>query len=1155
MHAAHQQGVIHRDLKPANVLLYQEEDGMRKEGLAAGPSHDSGLILPLSSFIPKITDFGLAKQPRPELTATGAILGTPSYMAPEQATGDNVRVTAAADVYALGAILYELLTGRPPFQGASVLETLHQVRTREPAAPRVLQPGVPRDVETICLKCLEKEPRHRYSSAAALADDLRNWLEARPIAARPSGRVRRLVLWARRRPAQAALFGVSGVAVLASVALAVGLVYTARLDKANTDLQAAVSRANTKQVEADEQRQRAERSERLARRLRYMADMRLASRLCDEGRLPSVLQLLDSHRPRATADEELRGLEWHYLWNVSHHAQRISLESLPKNLVSGVVLTPDARFLAGTSSNSYRVWDAQTGQVVQEWKSPYSSEALSWSADGTRLAMVCPSQAVVWDARTGRQLAVRQAQELREPVAVSLDGDGSSLAVLFRVRAATLSPAVAHLVLVWDIRSGKQLLEARWPSPPSDVSLALSPDGRRVAAALSGAGAKVWDVPAGKETAPLQGSPRGGGKLFFTPDGSRMVLAGRETLLWDLATGRELARVPFDSSPLLSAAMSPDGNLVAISTVDRRLRVDDLRTNKTTRFFWSDSPLGALAFTSDGRHLLGGHHNLVLTWDLEAPPNPVPLGNYYGRCTSIAFRPDGQCIATAEGIAVRVWDPRTGQEIRTFVPGERATFFSVAFSPDGHRLLTGGERLLQLWDAETGRELRSFADVHGIIREVHFSPDGRRVACATRGLSSAGMMPAEVKLFDATTSKETLSLAGAPGGDAAVVFRPDSRRLVHLDGGSVVHVRDADSGGEALTLKGHTGKVLGAAYSPDGRRIATAGDDLTVRVWDAETGQELFILEAPEFPIVSVTFTPDGKALAGACPTLDSIRLWDLETGDELMTTNTAGGVCGVEFRWLSSGSCREIPAVDLGRHPTPVGGSCREIALRYERTSPGRTSFWQVLPPDRVRSSAVGIHLVQGVAGGLIGFRVVGGGLRATELRVHGFLLPQRLDLLEVGFRFARGAQGYQGVVEVLAVTGVVLVGGFAIEDQEDAIDSRLPDLHEDLVDLRFGFLSLGAKRGGAQAIEKAGNQALQARSVPGLDEGVHGEGQGRALILRSLFEDVEQPEEHLVGSGADSLQGRLCRLAQLRLVAGEHVGHLGGHHRRLLLAGADDV
>jgi WD40 repeat protein len=526
---------------------------------------------------------------------------------------------------------------------------------------------------------------------------------------------------------------------------------------------------------------------------------------------------------------------------------------------------------------------------MQAWQARFSSDTISWSADGARLATVYGVEAVVWDTHTARELAVLETHQ-RESVAICLDGQGNSVAVLFRVRTAPVGPTVAYLVVVWDVRSGKQLLQARWPSTTRGGSLALSPDGRHVAAALDGLGVKVWDVPAGKETAPLQGGPRGDGALFFTPDGSRLVLAGRETILWDLATGRELSRVPFDSSPPNSAAFSRDGNRVAISTVDRRLRVDDLRTKKTTHFFWSDTSLHALAFTTDGRHLLGCHDNLVLAWDLEAPLNPIPLGNSYGRCTGIAFRPDGERIATAESTAVRVWDARTGQELRRFEPGDRETCSSVAFSPAGRLLLTGGERRLRAWDAETGRELRTFAGTQGTVREVHFSPDGRRVACATHGLSGAGMVPAEVKLFDAETGRETLSLAGVPGGDASVAFRPDSRYLAHLDGGPIVRVRDADSGAEAVALKGHTGKVLGVAYSLDGRRIATTGDDLTVRIWNAETGQGLFTLQAPDYPIVSVTFAPDGKALAGVCLTLESIRLWDLETGEELMTTNTAVG-------------------------------------------------------------------------------------------------------------------------------------------------------------------------------------------------------------------------------------------------------------------------
>src|SRR5262249_39154166 len=201
VHHAHQRGVLHRDLKPANVLL-------------EWPTADSpqSAIRDPRSAIPFVTDFGLAKrlagpgtQPAgADLTQQGVIVGTPNYMAPEQAS-DTARVSTVADVYSLGAILYHLLTGRPPFRAETPLETLLQVREREPPAPASLNPRVDRDLEAVCLKCLHKEPGKRYRSAEALADDLDRWLRGQPTRARPVGRLERALKWARRRPELAAL--------------------------------------------------------------------------------------------------------------------------------------------------------------------------------------------------------------------------------------------------------------------------------------------------------------------------------------------------------------------------------------------------------------------------------------------------------------------------------------------------------------------------------------------------------------------------------------------------------------------------------------------------------------------------------------------------------------------------------------------------------------------------------------------------------------------------------------------------------------------------------------------------------------------------------------------------------------------------------------
>ena len=356
---AHERGIVHRDLKPANILLHSALTAEDAEA-RRGQSPDSPPLLASASsavkdFMPKITDFGLAKRlDIGQQTQSGQIIGTPDYMAPEQASGKGNRVGPAVDIYSLGAILYELLTGRPPFQTASALETLEQVRQQEPVSPRRLQPQVPRDLETICLKCLAKEPGKRYASALALAEDLRRFLSDEPIKARPPSLGERCARWVRHHKAVAVAFSVISVTLVAATTISL----LAALQK-ETERQ----KATRAQERAEKSQQLAEERRELAVRNLYIAKTNLTGMMLDApSGIGQVAQLLNEWRG-VKASEDPRGWEWFYCQTLASRAQR-TLRGHAAD-ASALAWSPDGKCLAsGGFDDTLRVWDAATGRQL-----------------------------------------------------------------------------------------------------------------------------------------------------------------------------------------------------------------------------------------------------------------------------------------------------------------------------------------------------------------------------------------------------------------------------------------------------------------------------------------------------------------------------------------------------------------------------------------------------------------------------------------------------------------------------------------------------------------------------------------------------------------------------------------------------------------------
>jgi WD40 repeat protein len=939
MHHAHRQGIVHRDLKPANVLL--SADGM-----------------------PKIADFGLAKRLEDAgRTRAGAVLGTPSYMAPEQASGAK-DVGPPADVYALGALLYECLTGRPPFRAPTVPETLEQVRTQEPVPPRQLQPTVPRDVETICLKCLRKEPARRYAGAEPLADDLRRFLDGGPIQTRPVGGAERLWRWYRRDPVLANLLvllvllllggtvGATWEALwqrhLTEVATKALAGETAAKDLAQQNQRAAddnARRARQGELAAEANAERARRGELAARREAYFSQMSWAREYWARSEIEEVQRRLAALRPPAE-QEDLRGFEWYYLQRLCH-AGRLTLVA-PAFLAGALSFSPDgqALTLAATRGAVGEVhsWDTRGGAERAPPRRLGGRVAfhgpLALSPDGKRLAAAgLPGMVRVWDLDTGQvgpPLQAWPASAGRGVGSLAFSADGLLLA------AGGGQTGMPAEVVVWDLRTGKK--RATLPGHMGDiVAVAFAPDGKRLASGSWDVRNKaqlgevrVWDLDGAtvRDTIPTWATA-----LTFSPDGRLLASvngpfgpqwgAVGEVKLWDPATGRPWQpqlqnAIPGGGS---SIAFSPDGGALAVGRYDSTVKVWDVATGRELATLKGHiKGIARVAFSPDRATLasLSGE-GVVKVWDVPTRPvRPPGVAENLPAISAVAFTPDGKAFATGEmnPAAVRLWQAATGRQLA--VLGKHGgTVRAVAFTPDGRILASGGEDgIVKLWDLTTRRERATLGGHQGMVTAVAFAPDNRTLA-------SAEEPGHRVKLWDTATGRELDTVEGG----APLAFSPDGRALAHAHPGA------NGQGGEFRLTDLATRRVraritvprLGVGpphgflgVSPDGTLVAGRGPAGEVKVWDVATATERITLGGDwrvfSNMVGSVAFSPDGKVLASApgnsplrTGPADFIKLWDLATGKELYTLE---GLTAPAFfvafspdgRTLVSGSTQLVP-------------------------------------------------------------------------------------------------------------------------------------------------------------------------------------------------------------------------------------------------------
>jgi WD40 repeat protein len=902
---AHQKAIIHRDIKPSNILVLIEG----------------------KKAVPKVIDFGIAKalsQPLTErtlVTEQGQFVGTPEYMSPEQADLTSQDIDTRSDIYSLGVVLYELLTGVLPFDAKSLREggvdhIRHVIREEEPKTPstrltslgeqakevatrrrmevQTLRRQLHRELEWIPLKAMRKERSHRYRSASELADDIQNYLNGAPLIAGPESAMYRVKKFVRKHAGPVATLVLMAAVIMLGFVVSTTMYF--RAEEARQKETAARTQAQQAQANESQLRRQAEAKELAMRQLAYASDMSLAQQALAMNDLGRARRLLEGHRP-APGEVDLRGWEWRYLWQ---ECRSDALGDLChySNSAASVAYSPDGRVLAvARYQGPVEIWDVPGHKRIATLQ-PNEGHLVAFSPHGDLLATDAGNQVRLW--RTGTWDLVGQLITLPGNVAfLKFSPDGTRLAslsfpdevtvwevdqwaVVRRIRGVRVwaysgtldfspdSKALAigdadHHLQVIDLASGNTSFNIPEAHSEGITAVAWSPNGSVIASGsgYSDSSIRLWDAASGKVIGAMEGHTSWICQLIFSTDGQRLYSASADQTIriWDVGQRRRLGTLRGNIHEVTGISLSPDGTTLASTCKD-----------------------GVVAFWS------------ALPRPEEELPRLIALGGFVWP----AFAPDSRVLAAPRAGTVSLFDVTTSKEIEQ-LPALGTDVWMVAYSPNGTLLVSGSRSgRIRVWSCAEHRLLRELDDHKEPISGLYFRADGTRLLSVdTRGkaiwwdtLTWQAGRTFVVELPDGA--------AVSPDGRLLAVGAPGAMRWLNADTGELLKTTPGPEG-----LPPYSAFMV--AFSGDGSRVASVFMYGTVELWDPSSFRLIAAFQGHMLAVHAVAFSPDGRRLAtGGGTDRDAVKLWDLSTHRELMTLSGQGSlfqfvVFSPDGRWLAA--------------------------------------------------------------------------------------------------------------------------------------------------------------------------------------------------------------------------------------------------------------